>query len=161
MVGEATGRPDPEKAPFVRTEVLQICPDCTWPPGDFSKIIVRTSISGLFFAKKIPGSDPAVSKKLNFCLDWLLAFLQNFHKIRPDSSQASHYPGSSTRQCQKNIFRGFYNWEVLAAAVDIPMTRRPLRPLLFGIRLTRARVIVNVAADSMDSGGFGQVEYRN
>ena len=38
------GRSDPEKARFVRTEALPICPDCTWPPRDFSKIIVRTSI---------------------------------------------------------------------------------------------------------------------
>ena len=127
----------------------------------FQKLLSGPPYLAYFLLKKFQDLTRLFQKKLNFCPDWLLAFLQNFHKIRPDSSQASHYPGSSTRQCRKNIFRGFYNWEVLAAAVDIPMTRRPLRPLLFRIGVTRARVIVNVAADSMDSGGFGQVEYRN
>ena len=48
MVAEA----DAEKAPFVRTEALPICPDCTWPPRDFPKNIVRTSIAGLIFRQK-------------------------------------------------------------------------------------------------------------
>ena len=44
---------DPEKAPFVRTEDLPICPDCTWPLRDFPKNIVRTSIAGLIFRQKM------------------------------------------------------------------------------------------------------------
>ena len=49
MIAEA----DPEKAPFVRTEALPICPDCTWPLRDFPKNIVRTSIAGLIFRQEM------------------------------------------------------------------------------------------------------------
>ena len=40
--------PDPEKALFVQTEVVEICPDGTWPSRKFSTF-VQTAVPGLFF----------------------------------------------------------------------------------------------------------------
>ena len=50
MVGVSPG---PGMALFVRTEALRICPDCTWPPRNFPKI-VRISDSAYFSPKKWP-----------------------------------------------------------------------------------------------------------
>ena len=90
--------PNPEKAPFVRIvpglpEIFQKLMSGLpylpyFLPGLARSEIKSPHLSWKFDFRPDRGSGCS-KKKVKFCPDWLLTFLQNFHKIRPDPSQAS------------------------------------------------------------------------
>ena len=71
------------------------CPDFhIWPIFcDFFPVLARSEIKSLRiswnFDFRLDRGSGCFKIKMKFCPDWLLAFLQNFHKICPDPSQAS------------------------------------------------------------------------